>query len=89
MLRGEADSKGFGYIEFRDVGPVGGAVQVGVHGIKMAVLEAKRGLSREQQEHAGGQSQGASAGRSSAVPDLALDSEQGPPGVVASRLAQG
>ena len=36
-------------------------------------------MTREQQEHAGGQRQGASASRSPEVPDPALDSEQGPP----------
>ena len=66
------------------------AVLVGVHNLKTAVLEAKKGLSREQQEevkrkreqqeHAGGQRQGASAGRSSEGPNPALDSEQVPPG---------
>ena len=47
MLRGEADPKSFGYIEFSDEGPVDRAVRVGVHYIKTTVLEAKRGLSRE------------------------------------------
>ena len=44
LLRGEADPKGFSYIEFSDEDPMDRAVLVGVHDIKTAVLEAKRDL---------------------------------------------
>ena len=41
---------GFGYIEFDDEDPVDKLVLIGVIHFKGAVLEARRGLSREQQE---------------------------------------
>ena len=88
--RGSGKKKGFGYIEFSDEDPVDRAVLVEIYNIKTAVFEVKRGLSRgqqeeakmkrEQQEQTGGQTQGASAGRSPEALDPALDLEQGPPG---------